>query len=92
MVINCYVKLGFKATPHIKNRPHVPDRIPYHPYAEYPVVWICEVDSSANCPLFQWRGERKIASQRVVNKMGTKRKTLSGMFRLISPLELLAKG
>ena len=60
------MKLGFKATPHIKNRPHLPDRIPYHPYAEYPVVWICEVDSSANCPLFQRRGERKIACQRVV--------------------------
>ena len=86
------MKLGFKDTLLIKNRPHVPDRIPYHPYAEYPIVWICEVDSSANCPLFQGRGERKIACQRVVNKMGTKRKIFSGMFRLISPLELLDKG
>ena len=33
-----------------------------------------------------------IACQRVVNKMGAKRRTFSGMFRLISPLELLAKG
>ena len=62
MIVNCYVKLGFKATPHIKKRPHVCDRIPYHPYAEYPVLWICEVDSTANCPLFHGRGERNCLS------------------------------
>ena len=36
----CYVKLGFKATPRIKKWPLAPDHIPYHPCAQYPVVWI----------------------------------------------------
>ena len=32
--------VGFKTTPCIKKWPLVVDQIPYHPYAQYPIVWI----------------------------------------------------
>ena len=87
MVINCCVKLTFKATPRIKKCCSGSNSVSYT-YAQYLIFWIWGVLTSSEfnevdhpqivrewVKLFQGRGEGKTARQRLVNDAGTQERT-----------------